>query len=208
MAKTEKLDLCKLHKAEYAAGGKPAMVTVEAARYLAADGQGKPGGEDFTATVGALYGMAFTIKMAQKQAGRDYKVCPLEGLYRAEDPRAHFADLPPRQWCWRLLIRVPDFVGAGDLERARSALRAKNKPPQFEQVRLETLDEGPCVQMLHVGPYEREGATLAQMLRLAEAEGLRPRGRHHEVYLSDPRRVPPERLRTILRLPVGPAGKA
>jgi len=198
----EKLDLHRKHKAEYVAPKSPALVEVKPAKYLAIDGKGAPGGEDFQAKIAALYSMAFTIKMARKFAGRDYKVCGLESLYwagrKGQDPAA----TPLDQWRWKLLIRVPGFIDETDLAKAAEALAAKGKPPAFKQVRIETLEEGPCVQVLHVGPYSDEGKTVARMMEFARAEGLTPRGRHHEIYLSDPRRVPPERLRTLLRQPV------
>jgi hypothetical protein len=102
-----------------------------------------------------------------------------------------------------LIIRVPDFIKEKDLQQTFAQLRAKGKDGDFENVKLESLDEGSCVQMLHVGPYNQENRTIDQMLAFAEEKGLTCRGKHHEIYLSDPRRVPPERLRTILRLPVG-----
>ena len=208
MAKSDKLDLYKQNKDEYAASKvKPALVTVKKAKYLAIQGQGAPGGETFTAAVGGMYSVAFTIKMTRKFAGKgDYKIAPLEGLWCGDaDSKSDFLKLPRRQWRWKLLIRTPDAVGRGDLDAAKDALRAKGKPPQFEDVTLKSIKEGRCVQMLHVGPYATEEATLAAMEQFAADSGLEVHGLHHEIYLSDPRRVAPERLRTVLRLPVRPA---
>jgi len=174
---TDKLDLYRQHKDEYAAKKTPALVKVGPAKYLTIAGRGAPGGDAFQAAVGGLYSMAFTIKMTRKLSGKgDYKVCHLEGLWWAP--------------------------GKADLAKARAALAAKGKPPEFKAVKLERIAEGLCVQALHVGPFADEPATVAKMDELAAAEGLKPHGRHHEIYLSDPRRVPPERLRTILRHPV------
>jgi hypothetical protein len=100
------------------------------------------------------------------------------------------------------LIRTPEFIGKRELEAARKQLAEKGKDPLFKDVELLTLDEGQCVQMLHAGPYDREPETIAQMEAFAAAEGCRFGGLHHEIYLSDPRRVAPEKLRTILRIPV------
>jgi hypothetical protein len=102
------------------------------------------------------------------------------------------------------MIRTPDFVGQDDLDQAVAALKAKGKDPSVAEVRLETIDEGQCVQVLHVGPYDAEDAAIQAMADFAVEQGLRLHGLHHEIYLSDPRRMPPERLRTILRHPVGP----
>ena len=201
MGKTEKLDLYKQHKAEYAAKKTPALVTVKAAAYLTISGRGEPGGEAFTDRVGALYGAAYTIKFTSKFAGRDYKVCPLEGLWWCGRKR-NFATEPRDKWCWKVLIRTPDFITASDLAKAREALLAKGKSPAVRNVQLEAFEEGLCAQMLHVGPYSAEAATIDVMMQFVRDKKLRCHGKHHEIYLSDPRRVPPERLRTVLRYPV------
>ena len=197
-----KLDLYKQHKAEYVAPKTPLLVKVGPARYLAIDGRGEPGGEVFTAAIGALYGAAFTIKMARKFGGRqDYAVSKLEGLWFL-DP----AEPPPARddWRWKLLIRTPNFITGREREKAVDALLAKGKPAEVRGVALETIDEGRCVQMLHVGPYDREAESIALMRAHARDQGFSLDGPHHEVYLSDPRRVPAARLRTILREPVRP----
>jgi hypothetical protein len=196
---TAKLDLYKLHKAEYVTPKKPVLVRTKPARYLTIGGQGAPGGARFTACIGALYGAAFTIKMTRKFAGKqDYAVCKLEGQwFFGSEPTA----IPKEAWKWKLMIRTPDFIEQKDLQTAVATLLKRGKSREVEEVALETIDEGVCVQMLHVGPYEREGETMALMRRFAEADGLTLAGPHHEIYLSDPRRVPPERLKTILRQP-------
>jgi hypothetical protein len=178
------------------------MVELKPATYLAISGKGAPGGEAFTASIGALYGMAFTIKMTRKFAGKqDYAVCKLEGQWgSAAEP--NFAKLPPAQWLWTLLIRTPEFIKEEDLRQAVAVLLKRGKGEDVKRVRLESLTEGPCVQMLHVGPYDKEPETIAVMRAFAEKQQFQLSGRHHEIYLSDPRRVPPERLKTILRVPV------
>jgi hypothetical protein len=204
MAKAQKLDLHKEHKDQYVARRKPVLVTIPPVPYLTVDGRGEPGGETFTTKVGAMYAAAFTVKMTRKFAGRDYKVAPLEGLWwgRDESRPDDLFGVPRDQLRWKLLIRVPEFITAGELEQAREKLLAKGKGPEVAEVRLERIEEGLCVQMLHVGPYETEPETIRAMADFAAGEGLSLHARHHEIYLSDPRRVPPERLRTILRTPV------
>ena len=202
MPAASKLDLYKVHKAEYVTAKKPVLIQTKPAKYLAITGQGAPAGKAFQEGVGALYNVAFTLKMAKKFAGQDYKVCHLEGLWWGDKEGQDFAAQPPDTWNWKLIIRVPDFIVAKDLKETITTLKEKGKPPEVAKVKLETLDEGQCVQMLHVGPYMKEGETISQMIALAGQRGLSFHGRHHEIYLSDPRRVPPERLRTILRLPV------
>ncbi len=109
---------------------------------------------------------------------------------------------PKEKWNWQLLIRTPDFIGRKQLADAVRLLLDKGKPAEVREVELCKLKEGLCVQMLHVGPYEEEERTVRQMLAHASEDSLVFAGKHHEIYLSDPRRVPPEKLRTILRLPV------
>ncbi|MBI4600594.1 MAG: GyrI-like domain-containing protein [Planctomycetes bacterium] len=203
MKAQEKIDLYKLHKDEYAASREPRLVETGKATYLAISGQGAPGGEAFTASIGALYGMAFTVKMTRKFAGlQDYAVCKLEGLWLGAGQGADLAAIPKDQWRWKLLIRTPDFVTAEETRKAAALLLKRGKGEEVKRVRLESLAEGRCVQMLHVGPYEKEGESIDAMRAFAEKAGLRLLGPHHEFYLSDPRRVSPERLKTILRQPV------
>ena len=196
-----KLDLYQINKAEYAAPRQPVLLRIAKAAYLGIAGRGAPGGEAFQQALAALYGIAFTAKMASKHAGRDYAVGKLEGLWWVDSGRLFLTE-PKDTWRWRLLIRTPDFIGKREMEAARKKLTQKGKDPLCEQVELTALDENQCVQMLHTGPYDHEPATLAQMEAFATAQGYRFAGLHHEIYLSDPRRVAPEKLRTILRIPV------
>jgi hypothetical protein len=140
--------------------------------------------------------------MTRKFAGeQDYSVCKLEGQWWADD-RDDFSRIPKEKWRWKLLIRTPGFVKPDELVKAIAALVKRGKSPSVREVRLESLTEGLCVQMLHVGPYERECETITLMKAHAGKNGLSFHGRHHEIYLSDPRRVPTERLKTILRHPL------
>jgi len=197
-----KLDLYKLHAAEYAAPRAPVLVAVRPARYLAIAGTGDPGGPAFGEKVGALYAIAYTVKMTLKRAGRDYKVAGLEGLWWGVGGSGWLIRRKRDQWRWKLLIRVPPFVTAAHVAAAARQVLARGKTKAVGRVRLETLAEGRCVQMLHVGPYMDEGPALDAMLAFAKGRGLRFTGKHHEIYLNDPGRVKPEKLRTILRHPV------
>jgi hypothetical protein len=207
MGKSEKLDLYAQNKNEYTASSKnPQLVQTQRAKYLTITGQGEPGGDVFQGRVGGLYGVAFTIKMTRKFAGKgDYKVAPLEGLWWAKGEPEEFWNRPRKDWRWKLLVRTPDFVSGIDLQAARKSLRDKGKPPEFEEVTLESFEEGQVVQMLHIGLYTEEERTLARMKEFLQEHGLTIGGRHHEIYISDPRRTRPERLKTILRWPVQPA---
>ena len=197
-----KVDLYKLHAAEYVAPRAPAIVATRPARYLVASGSGDPNAPAFGEKVGALYAVAYTVKMTRKKAGRDFKVAGLEGLWWGVGGQGWMIDQSRGGWRWKVLIRMPDFVTAAEVSAAAKQLLAKGKGKAIAQVKLERIAEGRCVQMLHVGPYVDEGPTMDAMLAFAKAKGLRFTGKHHEIYLSDPRRVKPEKLRTILRHPV------
>jgi hypothetical protein len=173
------------------------IVAMKPARYLAVGGEGAPEGDMFQARIGALYAVAFTVKMTRKFSGRqDYTVSRLEARYLNLD-----CDTPKAKWRWQLLIRTPEFVAPEELAQAVAALRKRGKEGDAALVTLETIDEGRCVQMLHVGPYDREGETVALMAQFAKTQGMALVGPHHEIYISDPRRVAPEKLKTILRVP-------
>lgn len=199
---SEKLDLYELHKDEYATPKKPQLIKVKPAKYLGITGRGAPGGEVFAQKLGALYNVAFTIKMAEKFAGSDYKVSKLEGLWWGNADNEDFLLTPREEWNWKLIIRTPDFITKKHLQNAIASLRDKGKPAEVSEVKLETIKEGVCVQMLHVGPYTEEIKSIEVMKDFARQQGLRFHGLHHEIYLSDPRRVAAERLKTILRMPV------
>ena len=134
--------------------------------------------------------------MARKKSGADYAVAKLEGLWPDGPNQVKGV------WRWTLLIRIPDFIGPGELSDAIQTLKDKGKDAIIAQVSILKLKEGRSIQILHIGPYDAETLTIAKMERFASAQGLTLRGVHHEIYLSDPRRVEPDKLRTILRHPV------
>lgn len=201
----EKRDLFAENKPEYKATRKPALVGTASAHYLAIEGKGRPGDDVFVEQVGALYAVAFTTKMRLKaERDSDYAIGKLEAQWI--DAPSVLAK-PSEKWNWRLLIRSPECLEDADLAASCAALRGKKKEGPFEKVRLFELDEGLCVQLLHVGPYEEEPASIALMRSFASAKDLRFSGAPHEIYLSDPRRVPPAKLKTILRVPVASDGQ-
>jgi len=203
MVNTDKIDLFKEYKAEYKATSKPAIVETTKAQYLMIDGKGAPSGMIFEERIQALYSMAFTIKMTRKFAGQgDYAVCKLEGLWYTEDGSDSFATIPQDKWLWTLMIRTPECVKQADLKKAVEALLKKGKAEKVKDVRLEKLNEGKCAQILHVGPYDKVTESIQKMRDFAKENNLSFTGRHHEIYLSDPHRVTPEKLKTIIRRPV------
>lgn len=202
MPTATKVDIYRQFRSEYITPRNPSLVDIKPARYLTIIGRGEPGGAAFEAAIGALYNVAFTVKMARKFAGQDYTVCKLEGLWWGDVSTQCFADQPRETWNWKLMIRVPNFVGESEMKAAIEKLLAKGKPREIGEVKLEPFDEGTCLQVLHVGPYDQESATMVRLHAFAEQNGLEFHGLHHEIYLSDPRRVAPAKLRTILRIPV------
>lgn len=202
MAPRKKFDIYKEHAADYVTPKTPALVDIKPANYLVVTGRGEPGGAAFQAAIGALYNVAFTVKMARKFAGRDYTVSKLEGRWWVDDPTRSFLDEPPTKWNWRLMIRVPEFIKEKEVSASIEKLLAKGKPQEVAGVKLEMLKEGKCVQVLHMGPYDKERPTIERMHAFAKEHGLQFHGLHHEIYLSDPRRVAPAKLHTILRHPV------
>ncbi|MGY2129214.1 GyrI-like domain-containing protein [Blastococcus sp. SYSU DS0617] len=202
-----KVDLKKRIDAYTAPHGEFAVVDVPPLQYLMIDGHGDPNSSPaYQEAVTSIYPVAYQLKFASKQdLGRDYTVPPLEALWWAEDMSTFTTARDKSRWDWTLLLLVPDWLGADDVERARTAA-ARGRAPAPDRVRLERLGEGLCVQTLHVGPYDAEGPVLHAMHHdVIPSRGLRMTGRHHEIYLSDPRRTDPARLRTILRQPVADA---
>lgn len=202
---TGKADLVKTLDAYRARRGEFRVVDVPPLQYLMVDGYGDPNvSPDYASGIEALYPLAYALKFASKRVlGRDYVVPPLEGLWWAEDMETFTARRDKSQWDWTLMILTPDWIGREAFEEALAAVRAKKAPPRIDDVRLETLEEGLCVQTLHLGPYDDEGPVLERMHdEIIPGEGLRRTGIHHEVYFSDARRTAPARLRTLLRQPV------
>ncbi|TQL68622.1 hypothetical protein FB381_2517 [Nocardioides albertanoniae] len=202
----EKADLKKTLDCFRARRGEFRVLEVPPLPYLMIDGHGDPNaGGEYADALATLYPVAYKLKFASKSAGRDYVVPPLEALWWAEDMDTFTTSRDKSQWSWTALLMTPDWITAQMFEEAVSAAGAKEPPASLDKIRWDTLEEGTCVQTLHVGPYDDEGPVLAELHdRFVPEHGLRMTGRHHEIYLSDPRRVEPAKLRTILRQPVAP----
>lgn len=201
----DKIDFKQTLDAYRAPRGEFRVLDVPAAQYLMVDGHGDPNTDPaYQAALEALYPVAYKLKFASKQRlGRDYVVPPLEGLWWADDMEAFTGRRDKSQWRWTMLLLVPEWLGGDDVDRAIEQVRSKGAPERLADVRLGALEEGLCVQTLHVGSFDDEAPLLDRMHRgFIPEQGLRMTGRHHEIYLSDPRRTAPERLRTLLRQPV------
>ena len=170
-------------------------------QYVVIHGAGAPEGQEYMDAVATLYPVVYTLKFALRPE-HEFTVGPLEGLWWDDTP--HGFDAQHREgWKWTAMIVVPDFVTEEHLADAKAELRRKGKPaPLLDRVLLESLDEGRCVQIMHVGPYSAETPTIRRLHDYITDNGLRTRGRHHEIYLSDPRATAPERLKTVIRQPV------
>lgn len=185
--------------------GEFRILDVPPLRFLMVDGHGDPNTvPEYERALATLYPLAYALKFASKREfGRDYVVPPLEALWWADDWEVFTTARDKSAWHWTLLLMVPEWIEGALIEQAHRAVERKGNAPALELVRIETLEEGRCVQTLHIGPYDDEAEVLERMhTEFIPSAGLRMRGRHHEVYLSDPRRVAPEKLRTILRQPV------
>ena len=201
----EKIDLTKVLKPLYQPSAKePVIVTVPAIKFLMLDGSGDPNTSPLYAdTVQSLYQFAYTLKFAVKKSdGTDFAVMPLEGLWWSEN-MADFVTREKSAWSWRMMIAQPGLVTPEWVETARKqALAKKDAAGRVAEVRMETYDEGQCVQLMHLGPYDAEAPNIQRMHAYALQQGYRLAGLHHEIYLSDPRRAAPEKMRTVLRQPI------
>ena len=201
---TAKIDFRKELDCYRAKPGVPQLVEVPELAYLMIDGHGDPNTSAFGAAVEAVYPVAYKLKFASKQKlNRDYVVMPLEGLWWAEDMSTFSTGRDKSRWSWTLMTMVPDWIDVALFTTAVEQVAAKNRPGRLSDVRLETLQEGECVQALHIGSFDDEGPLLEKMHReFVPGHGLEMVGRHHEIYLSDFRTVEPAKRRTILRQPV------
>ena len=204
-------DFKKEYKEFYMPKNKPGIVTVPSMNYIAVRGQGDPNQEDgeYKQSIGLLYGIAFTIKMSKMGDHRiegyfDYVVAPLEGFWRQDGIQGiDYAHKDAFQWI--SVIRLPDFVTADDFAWAVEEATRKKKT-DFSKAEFLTYDEGLCVQCLHIGAYDEEPVTVARMHAYMEEQGyaldITSQRMHHEIYLSDARKVAPEKRKTVVRHPI------
>lgn len=199
-----KVDFKKEFKNLYGPSSRtPVIVEVPAMNFLMVDGSGNPNtSQEYTAAIEALYPMSYTLKFMAKQGElqQDYTVMPLEGLWWAEDMDV-FLDGRKDEWLWTAMIMQPDFISAAMVEEAREVVRGKKNPAALDKLRFESLEEGTAGQIMYIGPYSDEGPTIQALHEFIENQGFELSGKHHEIYLSDPRRTAPGKLKTIIRQP-------
>lgn len=204
----QKIDYKKEYKDLYLPPKKPVLVTVPSIPFIMVDGAGAPESAAYQNAVSVLYGLSFTIKMSkmggqQPEGYHEYVVPPLEGLWDSDA----VGYTPNRDaWTWTSMIRQPGFVTPAVFEWAKQQAAAKKPKLDFSAARFAAFDEGLCVQMMHIGPYSTEAETVKKISQYIKENNLAPdfslTRRHHEIYLGDPRKVAPERLKTVLRHPV------
>ena len=205
----EKIDLRRELRYLYSPPSKSVVVIdVPAFNYVMVDGTLHPGetpetSNEFQQSIGALYGVSYTLKFQaklRKENPINYSVMALEGLWWVESGKFDFQTVEP--WFYTLLMLQPSFITAEMYQEAVHQLMQKRPSPAVECLRFERFEEGLCVQTMHIGPYADEPITIQKMQDFMQAKGYSRRGKHHEIYLGDPRRASPDKLKTVLRQPV------
>lgn len=200
-----KVDFKKELKELYSPPKKFVIVDVPEMQFLMVDGHGDPNvAQEYQDALEALYAVAYKIKfMSKVQLGKDYVVPPLEGLWWAEDMETFTSNRDKSQWDWTMMIMTPEWIDGEMFTSALEAVRKGKNPSALEKVRIESYQEGLSVQIMHTGSYDEEGPTLMKLHQgFLPGNGYKENGKHHEIYLGDPRRVAPEKLKTVLRQPV------
>lgn len=209
----EKTDYKKQQKNLYIPGKKPYIVEVPKMTFIMIDGSGNPNtSETYQAALETLYGLSFTIKMSKMNGSQpdgyfEYVVPPLEGLWWTYGIAFDGINVTDKDsFCWTSMIRQPEFVTREVFERAKDTLSKKKPNLNLSAARLEVFEEGLCAQIMHIGPYDDEPATIVKLEQFISEQGytldINEERKHHEIYLSDPRRTAAEKLRTVIRHPI------
>jgi hypothetical protein len=205
MATMTKVDVRKEYQHLYSPpAGSITRLEVPPMNFLMADGRGDPNtAAAYRDALEALYAVSYTLKFMLKkgEALIDYSVMPLEGLWWADDPD-HFTLNHRDHWQWTSMIMQPPFITQAQVEDAIAQVAAKKNPPALSKVRFACFHEGLAAQVMHIGPYSAEGPTIERLHRFITDSGHGIAGKHHEIYLSDPRRSAPEPMKTVIRQPM------
>ncbi|MEQ9405316.1 MAG: GyrI-like domain-containing protein [Cyclobacteriaceae bacterium] len=202
----EKLNIEKADPNYYKAGKEPELRDLDPYYYLTVSGKCSPGSPEFATAIEQLYSVAYAVKFTCKSQDMDFIVPKMEGFWWIDggmEVQRNFTQTPEEQWNWKIMIRMPDFVEGDHFYRA--VKKVKSKHPELiqnDEVKYELINEGRCVQILHLGSYDKEEPAIMKMLEFIEENGLKVNNYHHEIYLSDPRKTPEHKLRTILRYAV------
>jgi hypothetical protein len=200
-----KVDFKKEYKELYAPPKKFAIVEVPEMQFLMINGHGDPNvAQEYRDAVETLYAVAYKLKFtSKKQLDKDYTVPPLEGLWWAENMDTFTTSRDKSQWDWTMMIMTPEWITAGMFIEAVEQVSQSKNLPALDRIRLERYAEGLSVQIMHIGSYDEEGPTLMKMhSEFIPENGYVENGKHHEIYLGDPRKVVPEKLKTVLRQPI------
>lgn len=202
----KKLDYKKDFKQLYFPPTKPVLVDVPNMVFLAISGMGYPNQKDnseFQQAISALYGIAYTMKftLKAKKIGQEYTIPPLDSLWWMKGGKV-FDKKWPKDWRWTLMIPQPDFITRRYVDDAVLLLKKRGKTGPFAKVQLKRWKEGKSAQIMHIGPWDKEKPNIEKLLTFITDNGLKVTGKHHEIYLSDPRRVAPSKLKTVIRYPV------
>lgn len=198
---SEKLDLFKTDKNYYKSSPEPAIIEIPATNYLSLKGLSSPEDEQFLCAIEAIYAVAYSLKYTSKVLGHDFVVPKMEGQWWVES-ELPFEEVPREEWHWNILIRLPDFITPQQVDKSAEEVVNKNNLTQANEVNFITLMEGTCVQILHIGSYDNEKGTLEKMMSYIQDRGKVINGYHHEIYISDPRKTPSEKLKTLIRYPI------
>ncbi|MDH5461597.1 MAG: GyrI-like domain-containing protein [Candidatus Bathyarchaeota archaeon] len=182
---------------------KVEIVDVPMMKFLMIDGSGDPNtAQEYKDAVEALFAVSYALKfMVKKEKRVDYGVLPLEGLWWTDD-MAQFSMENKDAWKWTSMIMQPEYVTEDLVSKALEQVKKKKNPPALPKIRFESFHEGLSAQIMHIGPYSAEGPTIDRLHSFIKENGYELKGKHHEIYLSDPRRSPPERMKTVIRQPM------
>lgn len=205
-ATVDKIDLKKEDSGYYSAKKNPEIRDLDSYYYLSISGRCDPQANQFLEAIDKLYSVAYSVKFICQAEDMDFVMPKMEGFWWVDgglEAQHKFAQTPPDEWNWKIVIRMPDFVEGDHFYRAIQKVKAKN--PELlsnDEVKFELINEGLSVQGLHIGSYYEEEPTIAKIMEFIQDNGLQVAGYHHEIYLSDPRKTPEEKLKTILRYAV------
>lgn len=201
----KKIDLKKELKDLYAPSKKEiTIIDVPKMNYLMIDGRGNPNtSQEYKDAIEVLYALAYELKFMVKRegVGVDYVVMPLEGLWWTED-MTQFSIENKDIWKWTAMIMQPEYMTKDLFDKGLEQVRKKKRLPALSKIRFEGLHEGLSAQVLHIGPYSAEGPTIRRLHDYIKGHDHQPRGKHHEIYLSDPRKSKPEKMKTVIRQPI------
>lgn len=197
------IDLKRVERRHYTAGADPELIQLPAMSYLMIDGFGDPGSVPaYIEAIETLYPVSYTIRTELRDTtGVAYVVAPLEGLWWSENMESFTADNKD-EWLWTMMIRQPDDVTTEMAAHAIETVSRKKRPAAGDRIRFDVLDEALAAQVMHRGPYRDEGPTVRRLHDFIADQDLERVGKHHEIYLSDPRKTAPEKMRTVIRQPV------